>query len=173
MYIITKSNIFTNCSSFQSIFIIQIMLLCIPKFSCFVHAKFGQRWSRGSGVIWRTNRHDNTQTFFIRIGKIVQPSSLSHTFSLFSSSVSAILILPNLNAYWVTQQLPQIYTANHATFPIQICKITVQICGNFWVTQYVLRRGRQCNATTWNASTWYKYCPRSFHIRSLLCLGRG
>ena len=33
-------------------------------------------------------------------------------------------------------KLPQIYTANHATFPIQIRKITVQICGNFWVTQY-------------------------------------
>ena len=37
--------------------------------------------------------------------------------------------------YWVTQKLPQIYTANHATFPLQIRKITVQICGNFWVTQ--------------------------------------
>ena len=37
---------------------------------------------------------------------------------------------------WVTQKLPQIYTANHATFPIRIRKITVQICGNFWVTQY-------------------------------------
>ena len=37
--------------------------------------------------------------------------------------------------YWVTQKLPQIYTAYHATFPIQIRKITVQICGNFWVTQ--------------------------------------
>ena len=41
-----------------------------------------------------------------------------------------------LYPYWVTQKLPQIYTANHATFPIQIRKITVQICGNFWVTQY-------------------------------------
>ena len=38
--------------------------------------------------------------------------------------------------YWVTHKLPQIYTANHATFPIQIRKITVQTCGNFWVTQY-------------------------------------
>ena len=38
--------------------------------------------------------------------------------------------------YWVTPKLPQIYTANHATFPIRIRKITVQICGNFWVTQY-------------------------------------
>ena len=33
-------------------------------------------------------------------------------------------------------ELPQIYAANHANFPIQIRKITVQICGNFWVTQY-------------------------------------
>ena len=38
--------------------------------------------------------------------------------------------------FWVTQKLPQIYTANHAIFPIRIRKITVQICGNFWVTQY-------------------------------------
>ena len=38
--------------------------------------------------------------------------------------------------YWVTQKLPQLYTANHATFPIQIRKITVHICGNIWVTQY-------------------------------------
>ena len=37
--------------------------------------------------------------------------------------------------YWVTQKLPQIYTANHATFPIR--EITVQICGNFLVTQYL------------------------------------
>ena len=29
----------------------------------------------------------------------------------------------------------QLYTANHATNPIQIRKITVQICGDFWVTQ--------------------------------------
>ena len=36
---------------------------------------------------------------------------------------------------WVTQKLPQIYTSNHATFPIQIRKITVKIFGNFWVTQ--------------------------------------
>ena len=38
--------------------------------------------------------------------------------------------------YWVTQKLPQTYTANDATFPIRLHKITVQICGNFWVTQY-------------------------------------
>ena len=41
------------------------------------------------------------------------------------------------NLYWVTQKLPQIYTANHATFPIEIRKITVQICGILWVTQYL------------------------------------
>ena len=34
-------------------------------------------------------------------------------------------------------EVTQIYTANHTTFPIQIRKITVQICGNFWVTQYI------------------------------------
>ena len=42
-----------------------------------------------------------------------------------------------IKIHWVTQKLPQIYTANHATFPIRIRKITVQICGNFWVTQYL------------------------------------
>ena len=41
--------------------------------------------------------------------------------------------------YWVTQKLPQIYTANYVTFPIQIRKIKVHICGNFWVTQYIKR----------------------------------
>ena len=40
-------------------------------------------------------------------------------------------------SYWVTQKLPQIYTANHATFPIRIRKITLQISGNFWVSQYI------------------------------------
>ena len=40
-------------------------------------------------------------------------------------------------SYWVTQKLPQTYTANPATFPMQIRKFTVQICGNFWVTQYI------------------------------------
>ena len=40
--------------------------------------------------------------------------------------------------HWVTQKLPQISTANHATFQIRIRKITVQICGYFWVTQYIL-----------------------------------
>ena len=29
--------------------------------------------------------------------------------------------------YWVTKKLPQIYTANHATFPIRIRKITVHL----------------------------------------------
>ena len=43
----------------------------------------------------------------------------------------------NIVICWVTQKLPQIYTENHATFPIRIRKITVQICGNFWVSQYV------------------------------------
>ena len=38
--------------------------------------------------------------------------------------------------YWVTQKLPQIYTANHTTFPLHIRKVTVHICGNFWVIQY-------------------------------------
>ena len=42
-----------------------------------------------------------------------------------------------IHTYWVTQKLPQIYTANHATFPVEMRKITVQIGGNFWVTKYI------------------------------------
>ena len=49
-----------------------------------------------------------------------------------------INLAERIRQYWVVHKLPQIYTANHATFPIQIRKITVQICGNFWVTQYIL-----------------------------------
>ena len=29
------------------------------------------------------------------------------------------------------------YVLQITTFPVQICKITVQICSNFWVTQYI------------------------------------
>ena len=42
-----------------------------------------------------------------------------------------------ISMYWVTQKLPQVYNSNHATLQIQIRKITVQICGNFWTTQYL------------------------------------
>ena len=48
--------------------------------------------------------------------------------------------------YWVTQKLPQIYTANHTTFPILIRKITVQICGNFWVTEQVIKDCKRTNS---------------------------
>ena len=53
-------------------------------------------------------------------------------------TVTSVLwtVLPFIDIYWVPHKLPQIYTTNHATFPIQIHKITVQICGNFWGTQY-------------------------------------
>ena len=42
------------------------------------------------------------------------------------------------DVYWVTQKLPQTYTAKHATFPMGIRKIIVQICRNFWGTQYFI-----------------------------------
>ena len=45
--------------------------------------------------------------------------------------------------YRVAHKLPQIYTANHATFPIQIHKITVQISCNFWGTQYIKKKENQ------------------------------
>ena len=44
-----------------------------------------------------------------------------------------------LDIYYVFHILPQIYTANHATFPIQMYAITVYIFGNFWGTQYCSR----------------------------------
>ena len=53
------------------------------------------------------------------------------------SIAAALLLKVHHGTYWVTQKLPQIYTANHATFPIRIRKFTVQICGNLWVTQHI------------------------------------
>ena len=74
---------------------------------------------------------------------IILPNCLKGSYlSRFSGSPKAISPPPNPHTnslpytYWVTQKLPQMYTANHATFPIQLRKITVQICGNFCVTQY-------------------------------------
>ena len=46
----------------------------------------------------------------------------------------------HLIKYWVTQKLPQINNVNHATFSIKIHKITVQICGNFWVPQHIVHQ---------------------------------
>ena len=95
------------------------------------------------------------QFIFILKGRIF-PSNLTHKFVLTFLAFKWPLILKgqkyrrlnyyswrakcNKNGrwvytYWVTQKLPQIYTANYATFSIQIRKITVQICGNFWVIQ--------------------------------------
>ena len=54
-------------------------------------------------------------------------------FTAIVMTYSSTAILPN---YLLgDQKLSQVYTANHATFPTQIRKITVQICGNFWATQ--------------------------------------
>ena len=49
--------------------------------------------------------------------------------------LAILLYILRLNTYWLVHKLPQIYTANQATFPIQMRKISVQICGNFRVTQ--------------------------------------
>ena len=51
------------------------------------------------------------------------------------------------------------YTTNHASFPIQIHKITAQICGDFWGTQHI----------TFEIVT---ICPRSndpFYIVTTIC----
>ena len=61
---------------------------------------------------------------------------LTKQFVLCTMKLKSIILKKKIFSYWVVHKLPQIYTANHATFPIQILKITVQICGNFWVTQY-------------------------------------
>ena len=55
-----------------------------------------------------------------------------------SPETSVINHVNKSNIYWVTQKLPQIYTANNATFPIRIRKIIVQICSNFWVTRILI-----------------------------------
>ena len=69
---------------------------------------------------------------------------LRHSYTLFAYTLLFIFadsVRLETYQYWVTQK--QIYTANHATFPIQIRKITVQICSNFWVTEYVGFCGKQ------------------------------
>ena len=64
--------------------------------------------------------------------------------------------------YWVTQKLPQIYTANYATFPIRIRKITVQICGNFWVIQDEIKMVSLVAFTSMNIE--YPYQDKYFKI---------
>ena len=72
------------------------------------------------------------ETFFCVLHVFVETrtSSLQY-FQTIPAYIPAIVV-----SYRVTQKLPQLYTANYATFPLQIRKITVQIGGNFWVTQY-------------------------------------
>ena len=40
--------------------------------------------------------------------------------------------------YWVTQKLTQIYTVNLRIRIGKVALFAIYICGNFWVTQYVL-----------------------------------
>ena len=67
--------------------------------------------------------------------------------------------------YWV--KLPQIYTENHATFPIQIRKITVQICGNFWVTQAWIKYGSEMLLTLEFSFGILLVHPYSFQLNRL------
>ena len=53
---------------------------------------------------------------------------------------------------------PRSYAENHVTFPIQIRKLTVQICGNFWVTQYVMLWGR-CHTRLHNSQAHLGITP--------------
>ena len=55
-----------------------------------------------------------------------------------------------IRTYWVVQKLPHIYTANHATFPIQKRTLTVQICGNFWGMQYFIKVLFASITSTWS-----------------------
>ena len=51
-----------------------------------------------------------------------------------------------------------IYTANYATFPLQRRKITVQICGNFRVIQYVVASTRVISIPLIpDSSPWSRY----------------
>ena len=64
----------------------------------------------------------------------VENSMVAHDLAV-SLEHKVTVFITMITKYWETQKLPQIYTANHATFPIRIRKITVPICSNFWVTQ--------------------------------------
>ena len=52
------------------------------------------------------------------------------------------------------------YTTNHATFPIKKRKITVQICGNFWVTQYHILH--------WEYTTAFQKCSLILNVQKVL-----
>ena len=73
-----------------------------------------------------------------------------------------------LDIYQALHILAQIYTANHATFLIQIYAITRQICGNFWGTQYhcwVLppsHSGRRRHACCWQTRPCTLWCHISY-----------
>ena len=68
-------------------------------------------------------------------GQLVEVVSMTTT-ALARAYLSHILYY---RKYYVFHILPQIYTENHATFPIQMYAILVYICGNFWCTQYILQ----------------------------------
>ena len=58
----------------------------------------------------------------------------------------------NINIYWVTQKLPQIYTV---ILRIRIGKVAwfaVYIYGNFWVTQYIYLEGSQSTRRSWGVN---------------------
>ena len=85
-------------------------------------------------VFFTTNVCHILGMFYVKLKQI------QYRFAINFGSLGIQIIFTCFNAYvvqWVTQVLPQKYTANNATFPIQIRIITVHICGNFWVTRYI------------------------------------
>ena len=57
-------------------------------------------------------------------------------FSYFFTFMTTRLVISGLDwgrCEYVFHILPQIYTVNHATFPMQMYVITVQICGNYYL----------------------------------------
>ena len=66
---------------------------------------------------------------------LVQPQ---HTEQATTSLIMQECIYTNMATYRAFHKFPQICTANHATFPIQMNAIIVYICSNFWGTQYMV-----------------------------------
>ena len=62
-------------------------------------------------------------------------------------------------SYRELHKLPQIYIANHATFRIQMYAITVQICGNFWGTQYSSQHTLKPGCAINCQSAWLSRAP--------------
>ena len=111
--------------SFYSIFFFPYEMFS-PKRFCLIDVVQGELISGGCEKIW--GRGGTHKLFVEQPG----PTPWQKSYIRLSFKVVADhLVTSSGIRYKAFQKLPQIYTANHATFPIQMYAITVQICGNF------------------------------------------